>query len=499
MDTEIELKFFVSEQHVVEKITAFLQSLALPIIHNEKQLNNSYFDTETMQLRADDFGLRIRTSAGFKEQTIKTAGSCVGGLHQRPEYNVEIDDNVPNLSLFPRDIWHTWQDISQLQQQLKPIFSTNFVRHTWLIDYSPSTKIELAYDVGVIKVNEQQLPIAEIELELLAGNTEHLISLAKKLCSVIKLLPGTTSKAARGYALVAQHEILPLLSPLEVIPLNQQHSINESFTIGLQFALNQMQFALNAYVQQPCLSYLVKVTEMLALMRHGFWLYQAYLPPPMNMLRDELSYFIKQFAWVDNAIHFQELTDKTGNYRHKLEFSHQLLKQLKFERNQLPDEKKVIKIFRSARFNQLQLSILESLLAQELCHQTAAELSITVFAEQALEHNLQQIQQHLSPTTALSAEQYLQHYKLFIRSLLTGSWFGQLYEDQARLEFRDPWLDIKQGIAELQTLWIIKLHLDSLADYPVKLERWLDSKIENLLLALNHSKTSALAIRPYWH
>ena len=51
-----------------------------------------------------DMGLRIRSHNGHIEQTIKTAGVPIGGLHPRPEYNVDIHSAVPNLALFQQEI-----------------------------------------------------------------------------------------------------------------------------------------------------------------------------------------------------------------------------------------------------------------------------------------------------------------------------------------------------------------------------------------------------------
>ncbi len=42
-------------------------------------------------------GLRIRGDQGRYEMTLKIAGRVVGGLHQRPEYNIPLDK--PELAL----------------------------------------------------------------------------------------------------------------------------------------------------------------------------------------------------------------------------------------------------------------------------------------------------------------------------------------------------------------------------------------------------------------
>ncbi len=47
-------------------------------------LTNCYFDTKELSFRKHDFGLRVRSKNEQREQTIKTAGQTIGGLHKRP-------------------------------------------------------------------------------------------------------------------------------------------------------------------------------------------------------------------------------------------------------------------------------------------------------------------------------------------------------------------------------------------------------------------------------
>jgi len=80
---EIELKFVVNGD-----VYGYLDSLLSRqnvLSRDDALLDNLYFDTADLQLRSLDYGLRIRSENGQHEQTIKLAGSSVGGLHQRPE------------------------------------------------------------------------------------------------------------------------------------------------------------------------------------------------------------------------------------------------------------------------------------------------------------------------------------------------------------------------------------------------------------------------------
>ncbi len=207
MNTEIELKYLLSATdvknvHVAEKITAMLADQNVDFKYSEKLLANDYFDSEDLDLRKMDIGLRIRSQANKYEQTIKTAGKVVSGLHQRPEYNVDIETNHLALALFPAHIWPESFDVNALQKKLQVIFTTNFTRQAWLINQE-NTVIELALDRGTINTTScsQPLVINELEIELVKGEQKALFNLAEQLKTILSIEAGNLSKAARGYAL----------------------------------------------------------------------------------------------------------------------------------------------------------------------------------------------------------------------------------------------------------------------------------------------------------
>ena len=61
-----------------------------------------------------------------------------------------------------------------------------------------------------------------------------------------------------------------------------------------------------------------------------------------------------------------------------------------------------------------------------------------------------------------------------------------------------PWLDIKQGIVELQSLSLLQQQLVYLPKEEKKLTLWLANKSENLITALDQSRAKALTMKPYW-
>lgn len=513
MATEIELKYLVISDDVIATITSTLINHQLPFEPLTKELTNCYFETNDHSFRQHDMGLRVRSCNGRFEQTIKTAGIVIGGLHQRPEYNIELNDSSPNLSLFPQEIWQRSQNVKVLQNELIPLFSTNFTRNIWTIKTSTNTVVELAFDEGKITANGKEDTICEIELELVKGERDELFKLAQLLFDVLALRPGIHSKAARGYALCeerdnenAEVELSSTSEFLTGVPLTGCESVLDVFIAGLDFTMHKLQTAVDDYILLPGLIHLSHLSELLTMLHYGIILFNEELNTEARFKDsiDELQYFIQQLSWVENAIYLQELVNKTGNFRKKLEYSKQLISQLKLEKRRVSDVSLVIALLHSARFNQLQMSLLQnrlSLKVEEAKIPLSNEVSekLQRFAIKKLKHSLQLLTNALPQNESLTTKQYLAQQKVLNNSLLTGVWLGGLFDPKERVKFKKPWLDIKQGLNELQALWILQLQLQLLDEEPVKLMNWQKSKVDNLVSALDQSRAIATSNQPYWY
>jgi triphosphatase len=500
MATEIELKYLVLSDAPEQIITELLNREHIAYQFAEKQLSNCYFDTEDLNLRQHDMGLRTRTVDTQTEQTIKTSGQVVGGLHKRPEYNINIDNDYPILSLFPNEIWQDNQRVEDIQKNLIALFSTDFYRRTWLITDKNNNIIELAFDRGDIRSNSQAEVICELELELVSGDVSGLFDLASLLFSVLLLRPGIKSKAARGYVLWRESMRIQKTTKQVFMSDGNVKSVHELFTQGIGRGLTELQLNIDCYLTSPSLALLANIKLSLAQIRHGFWLFQPALAPSLLGIRNELSHFIHLLSWVDNAIYLSELTNKTGNYRKKLEYSQQLITQLKIEKRRFPDENDICELLHTQRFNQLQLELLKLYLSQEAGTVEAEEhtAELVKYSQDKITASLVDVSQKMKSSITLTSEQYIALSKTLHRSLLTGTWLGGLYEGELRDKFRRPWLDLQQGISELQTLWIISQQLKKLEQPPEKLMQWQKSKVDSLLVALDNSKHMALNMTPYW-
>ncbi|MCF7099359.1 inorganic triphosphatase, partial [Klebsiella variicola] len=233
MAQEIELKFIVAQ----DGVDALRQHLnALEAKHTPAgQLLNIYYETADNWLRRHDMGLRIRGDQGRYEMTLKIAGRVVGGLHQRPEYNIPLDTPELALEKLPAEVWPQGELPAALAQNVQPLFSTDFERERWVVKEGDS-EIEIALDRGEVKAGEHQEPICELELELLSGTTQDILTLARRLLDTGVLRQGSLSKAARGYHLAQGNEERPLTA-LTILRVAPKASVEQGLEAALESAL----------------------------------------------------------------------------------------------------------------------------------------------------------------------------------------------------------------------------------------------------------------------
>ncbi|WP_299079854.1 inorganic triphosphatase [uncultured Paraglaciecola sp.] len=232
MEYEIELKLLTNEQAGELINTKLLPQINAKVTQELLVLTNHYFDTPDRVLRKHDIGLRIRGNDQKFEQTLKTAGKSIGGLHQRPEYNVQLNEInkqtivVPELKLFPVSAWPNNLDVDLLQTKIETLFTTHFTRQVFLFELANHDTVELVWDHGEIIANNRRTPICEVELELKKGKVASLFDLARQIVKILPTTIGKDSKAARGYHLLDETPFKEPISYQAVMPNNSQLSSN---------------------------------------------------------------------------------------------------------------------------------------------------------------------------------------------------------------------------------------------------------------------------------
>jgi Uncharacterized conserved protein len=285
MAQEIELKFIVDDAGT-DALRQHLNTLKAE--HTPAgQLLNIYYETADNWLRRHDMGLRIRGDQGRYEMTLKIAGRTVGGLHQRPEYNIAIDQPELALDKLPAEVWPQGEMPEGLAQQVQPLFSTDFYREKWVVSQGKS-QIEIALDLGEVKAGEYQEPICELELELLSGDTADVLALAQQLTQTGLIRQGSLSKAARGYHL-AQGNPDRLIKPAEIMPIKAKSTIEQGLEASLEKALAHWQYHEELWVRGDKKAK-EEVVAAIGQIRHALTLFGGIVPRKASAgLRDLLT------------------------------------------------------------------------------------------------------------------------------------------------------------------------------------------------------------------
>ena len=170
-----------------------------------QRLLNTYFDTPELALQQARMAVRERLAGTQWLLTVKTAGQSTGGLSRRQEWEGPTTPGALQFDALVDDTALS-QTLMALRPRLQAMFCTDFERQRWVIAHG-GAQIEVALDQGRIHVPGTELsePLLELELELLSGPEEALMTLADALRQtpqgVVTLTPSDASKAQRGQAL----------------------------------------------------------------------------------------------------------------------------------------------------------------------------------------------------------------------------------------------------------------------------------------------------------
>ena len=198
---ETELKLLLS----APELPRLLAHPLLAGTSRTQRLLNTYFDTPHLALQQGRMAVRERLSGAQSLLTVKTAGQSTGGLSRRQEWEGPTTPGALQFDALVDDTALS-QTLMALRPQLQAMFCTDFERQRWVIAHG-GAQIEVALDQGRIHVPGTELsePLLELELELLSGPEEALMTLADALRQtpqgVVTLTPSDASKAQRGQAL----------------------------------------------------------------------------------------------------------------------------------------------------------------------------------------------------------------------------------------------------------------------------------------------------------
>ncbi len=206
MATEIEIKLAVPSREVMEQILQDPQ--VTDYLRDEltrKQMRSTYYDTEDGALRARRWTLRLRDEGGDSVVAMKTPNATSGtGVYTRREWQCRAarpEDAVEQLV--------SQGAPSELRRLLAghtlvPICRAEFVRRAGCMYLPDGVRIEIAADEGILAAGEREIPLLELELELLFGDSEALLPISRRLAETYDLQEEPQSKFQRAVALADQ-------------------------------------------------------------------------------------------------------------------------------------------------------------------------------------------------------------------------------------------------------------------------------------------------------
>ncbi|KJY76054.1 adenylate cyclase [Vibrio coralliilyticus] len=503
METEIELKFFVSPDFSNTLRNKISQTKVLQ--HSCRELGNTYFDTPDNWLRQHDIGLRIRRFDDVYVQTVKTSGRVVAGLHQRPEFNAEHDSNNPLLSLHPSDIWPTGKDTETLQSELTPLFSTNFTREQWLIAMPDGSQIEVAFDQGKVEAGDKEDPICEVELELKSGQTDALFTLARSFSEEGGMRLGNLSKAAKGYRLASGYTGDDV-KPLALVNTDKHDTVESCFINSLEHGLSHWHYHEQIYVERESVEALNEIKSSISFIRQLLTVYGGVVPRRASALvRQELKWLEQELEWLNDYDYLEALLDDKGHALRKLDARKFLVGELKLVQEALPDREEMLMLLNSARYTGLLLDLSRWILTRGwqpfLDDKARDKMALTVepFSVKQLDRTWAELMEAFPPERALNSQDYIDQQYRLMRNLYTGVSFASLFDFEERNSFRLPWSDLLHGIDDLLKLRTLDNMVDKLeGDEQEQLQRWLSRQESSILHAMEQTRIICIEAEPYW-
>lgn len=258
-----------------------------------RALRSVYFDTPDFRLAEAGVALRIRSIGRKRIQTVKTAGSSLGGAFDRGEWETEIIGDIPDrLALHATGLALLAED--GLAESLQPCLVTEFKRSAVVVD-SDGAAIELAFDQGEIVAGEAREPICEVELELLDGPPAALYALAARLHAAAPLRVGHANKAERGFRLLRGESLRPSKWPgSEVAHGMTAAAAFQSIARGCIAHLAANEDCLLANGDAEAVH---QIRVALRRLRSAMSLFSALLAgPETDALKDELRWLLRQLG-----------------------------------------------------------------------------------------------------------------------------------------------------------------------------------------------------------
>ena len=357
----------------------------------------------------------------------------------------------------------------------------------------------MVFDFGEVRRAQNIIPITEIELELIKGESLHLFNIAELIVASLPSRLSNITKAARGYELL-HGSILESQYMPSFLPLEQEDTTEQAFCKMLEIGLSHWQHHQQVYLQTGKLKALTQIRESLSLLLQGVALYLPILQcNELLRLHKQLLKLSQSWAWQEQLQSIHQLRSKKGPFSKRIPKSQNMMNYLMGRREGLLNAYKPKELCMSSDSAKVQLAISRTLVEKPWRVQNSgADIPVIKHANGWLSQTWQMVQQSLPTNSKMDDKQYLALEVLLRQSLINGFLLASLFAE-SRGQFRAPWLDLATGIQELKSL---KLLYDSSKDIQVDDRKefiaWIEDKTYSVIKVMEQSREVAMNADTYW-
>ncbi len=501
MVQELELKLAATQENLNKIKELDLPGIASQTPWKTKRLNNTYFDNAKFKLRELAIGMRLRYVDNKIIQCVKSSGKAIGGLHQRNEDEVELDNAVLNITKIQEPYLQILiEEAFEDGGEFVPCFETNFDRTSSLLTFSDGTQIEIALDTGEIVADNKTLEICEVELELISGSADYVFAIGRYLIKELDLVLANSSKARRGYSLCKDFN--PRQKVMSVTELSQGIESEQAFEKICFNSLNHWQYYELFLEKDNAHGAVLEMYRSLMNLQHIYLVFGGLIP------RNATNDLKRSWDWLAEAM--RPIVDAAKHKRYlmtylKLNADWDLVEEQQ-NKIQVESAKKISQfktLLKTQRYNLMMLNMSQWVYNKEwrkvMSDNEKENLTIPIveFAKKQLEHMLKELKKDLGPKLDMQPVDYFKQISHLRRALDTGLFFGSLFDSQKRVSYRDLWVNIINNIRDLlRNQYISELQKDNHSQDEIN--TWLKELNVPILKELLELRKQVFKLKGYW-